>query len=98
MREADDEAMQRGRVFVDSRDTVLKHIGELMIPIARGVINEGDVLADFYEESEFRRHSRDDITLFKNGGGAHLDLMASRYSNIYCNSGGGYWRMGVIKM
>jgi ornithine cyclodeaminase len=25
------------------------------------------------------RHSADVITLFKNGGGAHLDLMTSRY-------------------
>ena len=27
----------------------------------------------------FRRESDDEITLFKNGGGAHLDLMTARY-------------------
>ncbi|MEM9639619.1 MAG: ornithine cyclodeaminase, partial [Pseudomonadota bacterium] len=27
----------------------------------------------------FVRNSPDDITIFKNGGGAHLDLMTSRY-------------------
>ncbi|HCI05755.1 MAG TPA: ornithine cyclodeaminase, partial [Sulfitobacter sp.] len=29
--------------------------------------------------SNFPRQSDDEITLFKNGGGAHLDLMTSRY-------------------
>jgi len=81
MREADDDALRRARIFVDNRDTVLEHIGELKDPLARGVITKDDVLADFYdiESGGFRRESADDITLFKNGGGAHLDLMTSRY-------------------
>ena len=78
MREADDAAIRRAQVFVDSRDTVLDHIGELRDPISRGVISAGDVVADFYELDAFRRGPRD-VTLFKNGGGAHLDLMTARY-------------------
>ncbi|MCU9836495.1 ornithine cyclodeaminase [Ruegeria sp. WL0004] len=78
MREADDEAMRRARIFVDSFDTTVNHIGELMMPLADGVIARSDVLADFYELDAFKA-GRDDITLFKNGGGAHLDLMTSRY-------------------
>jgi ornithine cyclodeaminase len=78
MREADDTALTRSRVFVDSRETVLDHIGELKDPIARGVISAGDVVADFYELDRFTR-SPDDITLCKNGGGAHLDLMVARH-------------------
>lgn len=78
MREADDAAMTRSRIFVDCRETVLDHIGELSDPIWRGVIGRGDVLADFYELDRFERRS-EDITLFKNGGGAHLDLMTARY-------------------
>lgn len=74
MREADDAALARSRVFVDSRDTTIGHIGELSIPLETGVIDEADVVADFYELDRFTR-SADDITLFKNGGGAHLDLM-----------------------
>jgi len=78
MREADDEAMRRARIFVDSVDTTLDHIGELMMPLADGVITRADVVADYYDLDAFKA-SRDDITLFKNGGGAHLDLMTSRY-------------------
>lgn len=77
-READDEALRRARIFVDSRDTVLEHIGELRDPISRGVVTPADVVADYYELERFER-SADDITLFKNGGGAHLDLMTARY-------------------
>lgn len=81
MREADDMALQRAEIFVDSRETVLEHIGELMDPLARGVINTNSVKGDFYDIAGggFRRQSKDEITLFKNGGGAHLDLMSSRY-------------------
>jgi ornithine cyclodeaminase/alanine dehydrogenase-like protein (mu-crystallin family) len=79
MREADDETMQRGRLFVDARETTLAHIGELMIPIERGVIRAEDVLADLYELAAGFAWQRaaDDITVYKNGGGAHLDLMTA---------------------
>ncbi|SFL58117.1 ornithine cyclodeaminase family protein [Shimia aestuarii] len=79
MREADDTALQRARVFVDSFDTTLDHIGELKIPLASGAITRDHVLADYYDLGAFQRQSDDEITLFKNGGGAHLDLMTSRY-------------------
>ncbi|WP_380056324.1 ornithine cyclodeaminase family protein [Falsihalocynthiibacter sp. SS001] len=81
MREADDEALTRARIFVDSRDTTIDHIGELKDPIARGVIKPQDIVADFYDlgSDSFSRQNNDEITLFKNGGGAHLDLMTSRY-------------------
>lgn len=78
MREADDAAMSRARIFVDSYDTTLGHIGELIKPLESGAIGRADVLADYYELDAFKR-SPEDITLFKNGGGAHLDLMTSRY-------------------
>ncbi len=79
MREADDTALRRARIFVDSFDTTIGHIGEIKDPLARGVITREDILADYYMPEQFMRHSDDDITLFKNGGGAHLDLMTSRY-------------------
>ena len=80
MREVDDRAMQRARVFVDSRATTLHHIGELMDPIASGAITEADVVADFYDDPAlFARRSEEEITLAKNGGGAHLDLMTANY-------------------
>jgi ornithine cyclodeaminase len=80
MREVDDRAMQRARVFVDSRKTTIHHIGELMDPIASGAITEADVVADFYDDPAlFSRRSEDEITIAKNGGGAHLDLMTASY-------------------
>ena len=79
MREADDLAMQRASIFVDSRATTVEHIGELMIPIANSAISAGDVRGDLYDLVHGGgRSSDDEITLFKNGGGAHLDLMTGR--------------------
>lgn len=81
MREADDEVLLRGRLFVDNRDTTIGHIGELKIPIAQAVIDAGAVVADFYDISKglFCRQSDHEITVFKNGGGAHLDLMTAKH-------------------
>ena len=79
MREADDEAIRRARLFVDSRNTTIGEIGELVIPMEAGVISEHDILADLYDlcTDAKGRQSPEDITLFKNGGGAHLDLMTA---------------------
>ncbi len=79
MREVDDLAMRRARIFVDARATTIHHIGELIDPIASGAISEADVLADFYQPDLFKRTSDDQITIAKNGGGAHLDLMTAAY-------------------
>ncbi len=81
MREVDDAALQRSRVFVDSRATTIGHIGELKIPIASGAFAEDDIQGEFYElvAGTAGRRSDEEITLFKNGGGAHLDLMTSKY-------------------
>jgi len=79
MREVNDLALQRARVFVDSYATTLDHIGELKIPLASGAIAKDHIVADYYEMDKMNRTSDADITLFKNGGGAHLDLMTSRY-------------------
>ena len=79
MREVDDEALLKSRIFVDNFHTTIGHIGELKTPIETGVLPRTNVLADFYVLDQFQRRSDDEITLFKNGGGAHLDLMTSRY-------------------
>ncbi|REG31373.1 ornithine cyclodeaminase [Paracoccus versutus] len=82
MREADDALMARAALFVDSRATTLGHIGELTMPIASGAITAESVLGDFYDllrPGARRRRSDDEITVFKNGGGAHLDLMIASW-------------------
>ena len=79
MREVDDAALAKSRIFVDNLHTTADHIGELKIPIAEGKLSKDDIVADFYDLDAFERRSDEEITLFKNGGGAHLDLMTSRY-------------------
>ena len=81
MREVDDAALQKARIFCDARATTVHHIGEFRDPIARGVLSEEDIIADYYDIASgvFARQSADEITISKNGGGAHLDLMTARY-------------------
>ena len=81
MREVDDAAMARARVFVDSRATTLHHIGELIEPLKSGALREADIQGDFYDiaQGSYARQSDDEITIAKNGGGAHLDLMTAAY-------------------
>ena len=89
MREADDECLRRGSLFVDARATTVDHIGEIMIPLARGVIEEKDVLADLFDLCTGKhpgRVSNDEITVFKNGGGGHLDLMCAQILYQHCES------------
>lgn len=79
MREADDETLRRGTLFVDSFATTIGHIGEVMIPMAAGVIAEADIRGDLHAlvQGKAGRRSDDEITVFKNGGGAHLDIMVA---------------------
>ncbi|MGU9956102.1 MAG: ornithine cyclodeaminase family protein [Arenicellales bacterium WSBS_2016_MAG_OTU3] len=80
MREADDACLQRSNIFVDSRLTTIGEIGEIVIPMESGVIEANDVLADLYDLCNGKhagRQSEDAITIFKNGGGGHLDLMTA---------------------
>ena len=82
MREADDALIAAALVYVDYADTVIDRIGELTLPIQSGAITRDHVRGDLYDlvaaEGSSRR-TREQITLFKNGGGAHLDLMIACY-------------------
>lgn len=81
MREADDDVLRNARLFVDSRATTLGHIGEIQIPLDEGAIRESDIHADFYDlpAGAYSRRSDQEITVAKNGGGAHLDLMTAAW-------------------
>src|SRR5262245_22087600 len=79
-READDEAARRARIFVDRREAALD-VGDIRQPIASGAIRAEDVLGDLYDlvgGAVPGRLGARDITLFKNAGGGHLDLMTAR--------------------
>lgn len=80
MRETDDETVRRASLFVDTRRFTLEVTGDLAIPLAAGVIQESDIRADLFELARGvhpGRRSPQEITLFKNGGGGHLDLMTA---------------------
>ena len=82
MREANDEAVRRSRLFVDSRWFTIGHCGDLTQPFERGVRTAAGVEADLFDLASGRHPGRgadDDLTLFKSGGGAHLDLMAAQH-------------------
>ena len=80
-READDAAARRARIFVDRRESAFDGVGEILQPIASGAIRKDDVLGDLYDligGGLPGRLTADDITLFKNAGGGHLDLMTAQ--------------------
>ncbi len=82
MREADDEAVRRSKVFVDFRGSTMGEAGDLTQPLEAGVITEDDVLADLFDLCEDRHPGRggdSEITFYKNGGGGHLDLFTAEF-------------------
>ncbi|MEX0278521.1 MAG: ornithine cyclodeaminase family protein [Ruegeria sp.] len=78
MREADDAALQTGPIYLDSFATTADHIGEIKTPVDNGAIKRENLVADFYDLDKFKPDPTA-VTIFKNGGGAHLDLMTSHY-------------------
>jgi ornithine cyclodeaminase len=78
MREADDDAVRRASIFVDSIATA-RDVGDIGVPIADGVLDPTEITDFSSLGSGFRRSAETEITLFKNAGGAHLDLMVARH-------------------
>lgn len=81
MRESDDAAMARARVFVDARDAALAEAGDILLAIAAGAFAAADIQADLFELARGTaagRRSDDEITLFKSVGNALEDLAAAR--------------------
>jgi len=80
-READNEVIARSRLFVDCLESALDGVGDILKPLERGIIDQGDILGDLFDLASGRvngRENESDITVFKNAGGAHLDLMVAQ--------------------
>lgn len=80
MRESDDHTIRRARIFVDDRDRALDS-GDLHDPIQRGVITPAAICGDLYAlcRKQIRgRQADSDITLYKNAGDGHIDLMVAQ--------------------
>lgn len=81
MREADDAAVTRARIFCDARFTAAADCGDLTDPLARGLLRDEDI-ADLFQLARNERPGRQsegEITLFKSGGGGHEDLATAQY-------------------
>ncbi len=81
MREADDAAVTRARVFIDAWFTAGAHCGDISQPLDSGVLRKADV-TDLFQLARGERPGRqsaDEITLFKSGGGGHEDLGTAQH-------------------
>lgn len=79
MREADDAAITRARVYVDTRAGATKEAGDIVQPLASGVLKLGAIIADLHELARGQKKGREraqEVTLFKSVGAALEDLAA----------------------
>jgi ornithine cyclodeaminase len=82
MREADDEVLRRSTVFVDNFSSAIKETGDLVIPLAAGIIQAEDIHADLFSLCAGQHRGRernDEITFFKSVGHALEDLVGAKY-------------------
>ena len=82
MREADDDvARLAGKIFVDTYNNA-EGSGDILGPLAAGVVKRDDIVADLFALCAGRhrgRESAEQITMFKNVGGGHLDMFTARH-------------------
>ncbi len=77
MREADDAAISRSTLFVDTRAGATKEAGDIVVPLQTGVLTEDGIAADLFDltrGAHAGRGSEEEITLFKSVGAAAEDL------------------------
>jgi ornithine cyclodeaminase/alanine dehydrogenase-like protein (mu-crystallin family) len=78
MREADDEALRRARIFIDT-ESALSEGGDVAVALRSGAIERADVIADLGAlcRGGAGRTAANEITLFKSVGAALEDLAAA---------------------
>jgi len=80
MRETDDDAMRRARVWVDTMVGGLNEAGDVVQAIASGALRQSDIKGDLFalaRDPAPARSSDDEITLFKSVGASIEDLFAA---------------------
>jgi alanine dehydrogenase len=90
MREADDEAVRRSSVFIDT-EGARHEAGDIVQPLKTGVLTEERILADLPDLARARhpgRTSPDEITLFKSTGASAEDLAAAILAYSRAKQGG----------
>ncbi len=82
MREADDDCVKRARRhYVDARLTTLEESGDIIDPVATGLIDPEKLIETFQlaRGQKPGRFDEEEITFFKSGGGGHEDLGTAQY-------------------
>ena len=90
MREADDDAVRRARVYIDT-EGALKESGDLIDPIGSGALSEERIAGDLFglcRGSAAGRGDEREITLFKATGTALSDLAAATLAHAGDGDGG----------
>ena len=80
MRESDDDAIRRARVYVDTRAGATREAGDIVQPLASGLLKPDAIVADLHELARGEKRGREgaeEITLFKSVGAALEDLAAA---------------------
>jgi ornithine cyclodeaminase/alanine dehydrogenase-like protein (mu-crystallin family) len=80
MREADNDAIKRARVYVDTRAGAGKEAGDIVIPLRRKILTQKGIRGDLFELCRGKAKGRTSdrhITLFKSVGSAIEDLAAA---------------------
>ena len=83
MREADDAAVRRARVFIDT-EGALQESGDLIAPLRSGALLREGIAGDLFDLCRCTVEGREDsqeITLFKATGSALSDLAAATLAN-----------------
>lgn len=81
MREADDEAVRRASVYVDTRAGAMKEAGDIVQPLASGALEAEAVKGDLFDLCRGTAPGRSDarqITFFKSVGTGLEDLAAAK--------------------
>jgi ornithine cyclodeaminase len=80
MREADDDAVKKSRVYVDTRAVAVREAGDLTQPLKSGALKKDAIRGDLFELCRGEAKGRTlagQITLFKSVGTAIEDLAAA---------------------
>jgi ornithine cyclodeaminase len=80
MRETDDAVVRRARIYVDTRPGAFAEAGDIVQPLAAGVIGKEAVLGDLFDLTRGTvagRQTPEEITFFKSVGAAIEDLAAA---------------------
>jgi alanine dehydrogenase len=81
IRELDSETVKKSKLVVDQREACLKEAGDIMDPLAEGVIGVEHIYSELGELITGKKRGRTDdreITLFKSVGIALQDLATAR--------------------